>query len=136
MPVRKYIKVVGAMLEKEKGRYLITQRRPTASLPLLWEFPGGRVRDGETGEQALIRAIKDRLGLDVVVDGKASSMRHDYPEYDVDFSVFHCRLKDATQPVAMEKINNFKWATLGEMSEYEFPDADARTLTFLLESEG
>ena len=41
---RRQIRVVGAMLEKEGGRYLITQRRPTASLPLLWEFPGGRVQ--------------------------------------------------------------------------------------------
>ncbi|MCI0570286.1 MAG: (deoxy)nucleoside triphosphate pyrophosphohydrolase, partial [Myxococcaceae bacterium] len=40
---RRQIRVVGAMIEKEPGRYLLTQRPPTASLPLLWEFPGGRV---------------------------------------------------------------------------------------------
>ena len=133
---RRQIKVVGAMLEKDTGRYLITQRRPEATLPLLWEFPGGRVRDGETDEAALTRSIRDRLGLDVVVDGKASSMKHDYPDYDVDFTVFHCRLKDTKQQVAPGKVNDHRWVKLSEMGDYEFPDADARTLEFLLESDG
>src|SRR6476660_9140444 len=106
MSGRKHLKVVGAMLEKDRGRYLITQRRPTASMPLLWEFPGGRVRDGETDEAALIRSIKDRLGLDVVVDARASTMKHDYPEYDVELTVFHCRLKDQKQEVSHGKVND------------------------------
>lgn len=124
------------MLEKDEGRYLITQRRPTATLPLLWEFPGGRVRDDESDENALIRAIKDRLGLDVIVDEHASTMRHEYPDYDVDFSVFHCRLKDPGQRIASERVNDFAWVKLTEMGDYKFPDADARTLDFLLESDG
>lgn len=133
---RRQIKVVGAMLEKDTGSYLITQRRPTATLPLLWEFPGGRVRDGEGDEAALRRSIKERLGLDVVVDSKASTMKHEYPDYDVDFAVFHCRLKDLAQQVAGGKINDHRWVQLAEMGDYQFPDVDARTLEFLLESDG
>jgi 8-oxo-dGTP diphosphatase len=133
---RRQIKVVGAMLEKDTRRYLITQRRPTASLPMLWEFPGGRVRDGETDEVALIRSIKERLGLDVIVDARASQMKHDYPEYDVEFTVFHCKLKDANQAVSHAKVNDHRWVRLAEMGAYKFPDADARTLEFLLEADG
>jgi 8-oxo-dGTP diphosphatase len=55
--MRRKIRVVGAMIEKD-GRYLITQRSPTASLPLLWEFPGGRVEPGETDEAALARELE------------------------------------------------------------------------------
>jgi 8-oxo-dGTP pyrophosphatase MutT (NUDIX family) len=47
--MRRKIRVVGAMIELD-GRYLITQRPPRASLPLLWEFPGGRVEPGETDQ--------------------------------------------------------------------------------------
>ena len=54
---RRYIRVVGAMLEREEGRYLITQRRASASLPLLWEFPGGRVEEGESDQEALAREL-------------------------------------------------------------------------------
>ncbi|HYO72578.1 MAG TPA: NUDIX domain-containing protein, partial [Archangium sp.] len=47
---RRHIRVVGAMLQNAEGRYLITQRPPKATLPLLWEFPGGRVEEGEADE--------------------------------------------------------------------------------------
>lgn len=124
------------MLEKDTGRYLITQRRPEASLALLWEFPGGRVRDGESDEAALVRSIRERLGLDVVVDAKASTMKHEYPDYDVDFAVFHCRLSDPNQQVGKGRVNDHRWVKLAEMGDYAFPDADARTLDFLLESDG
>jgi 8-oxo-dGTP diphosphatase len=136
MTARRHIRVVGAMLEKDRGRYLITQRRPTASLPLLWEFPGGRVHEGETDEAALIRELKERLGLDVIVDGRASTMRHEYADYDVDFTVFHCRLKDPNARVDSPKVNDHRWVALSEMGSYKFPDADQRTLEFLLESDG
>ena len=58
------IRVVAGVIERG-GRYLITQRRATAVLPLLWEFPGGRVEPGETDAQALRREVLHRLGVDV-----------------------------------------------------------------------
>lgn len=121
------------MLEREPGRYLITQRQKAASLPLLWEFPGGRVNEGESDEAALTRELKERLGLDVLVDAAAGSTHHVYPTYDVDFRVFHCRLKDPTQQVSHAKVNDHRWVALEEMSQFKFPDADARTLAKLLD---
>ena len=58
------IRVVAAVIEQD-GRYLITQRRPTALLPLLWEFPGGKVEDSETDAEALKREVFHRLGVEV-----------------------------------------------------------------------
>lgn len=121
------------MLEREPGRYLITQRQKTASLPLLWEFPGGRVNEGESDEAALTRELKERLGLDVIVDEAAGSTHHEYPTYDLDFRVFHCRLKDLKQDVSHAKVNDHRWVALEEMSSFKFPDADARTLAKLLD---
>ena len=74
---RRKIRVVGAMLEREPGRYLITQRSKTASLPLLWEFPGGRVHEGERDAEALHRELEERLGLDVIVDEEAMVTSHE-----------------------------------------------------------
>ena len=123
------------MLEKDPGRYLITQRQQTASLPLLWEFPGGRVTDGEDLKVALVRELHERLGIDVVVDEEAMTTHHVYPSYDLDFRVFHCRMKDPEQPVSHARINDHRWVTLDEMPGYQFPDADARTLEKLLDLE-
>lgn len=121
------------MLEREPGRYLITQRQKTASLPLLWEFPGGRANDGEGDEAALVRELKERLGIDVIVDEAATATHHEYPTYDVDFRVFHCRLKDPTQEISHARVNDHRWVSLEEMGSYKFPDADARTLAKLLD---
>src|SRR6266498_3805509 len=105
MPTRRQIRVVGAMLEREPGRYLITQRSKNASLPLLWEFPGGRANEGEADDVALVRELRERLGIDVVVDEQAMTTHHEYLNYDVDFRVFHCRLKDPKQDVSHAKVN-------------------------------
>lgn len=130
---RRKIRVVGAMLEREPGRYLITQRSKTATLPLLWEFPGGQVHEGEAEAPALVRELKERLGLDVVVEEQAMATHHEYPNYDVDFRVFRCRLVRGDQPVSHEKVNDHRWVSLEEMSGFTFPDADARTLAKLLD---
>ena len=62
----KTIRVVAALVERD-GRYLITQRRENAVLPLLWDFPGGRVEEGESDEAALAREVGERLGANVEV---------------------------------------------------------------------
>ena len=129
---RRHIRVVGAMLQNAEGRYLITQRPPKASLPLLWEFPGGRVEEGETDEQALAREIREEMNVDVQVLEQALHTRHDYPTYDIDFRVYHCRLRSAEAAIQHLKVHDHRWVTLAEMSQYRFPDADAKTLARLL----
>lgn len=121
------------MLEREPGRYLITQRQKTASLPLLWEFPGGRCNDGEAYVDALKRELHERLGLEVVVDGQAMATHHEYDTYAIDFRVFHCTLAREGQEPGHEKVNDHRWVSLGEMGQFKFPDADARTLARLLD---
>ncbi|MCA2981557.1 MAG: (deoxy)nucleoside triphosphate pyrophosphohydrolase [Myxococcaceae bacterium] len=130
---RRSIRVVGAMLEQAPGEYLITQRSKSATLPLLWEFPGGRVHDGEDDRAALARELKERLGLDVVVGAQAMHTQHEYPHYDIDFRVFACTLATPGQPVSHAKVNDHRWVGLAEMGNYTFPDADARTLEKLLD---
>ena len=85
------IRVVAAVLEKD-GRYLITQRRATAVLPLLWEFPGGRVEPGETDGQALKREVMHRLGAEIDVGKLISFVSHPYEHYVVHLFLYECRL--------------------------------------------
>lgn len=130
---RRHIRVVGAMLQNERGCYLITQRPPTASLPLLWEFPGGRVEEGEDDATALAREIHEEMGVDVEVLGQAMHTHHDYPTYDIDFRVYHCRLAEPESHIRHLRVHDHRWVTLEEMSGYRFPDADAKTLAKLLD---
>jgi 8-oxo-dGTP diphosphatase len=135
MMTRRTIRVVGAMLESTpgSGRYLLTQRSQAASLPLLWEFPGGRCHDGEPAADGLQRELRERLGLSVTVHEQAMHTVHSYPAYDIDFTVFRCALSSPGQQVNGARINAHQWASLDEMEQYPFPDADAKTLEKLLD---
>src|SRR3954462_7556216 len=87
------IRVVAAVI-KNDGRYLITQRRPNAVLPLLWEFPGGRVEEGESDAQALRRELLERLGVEGEVGQLISFVSHPYEHYSVDLHLYECKLQD------------------------------------------
>ena len=129
--MRRKIRVVGAMIVDQEGRYLITQRKPTASLPLLWEFPGGRVEHGEADDAALARELDEEMGIKVKVGQLAMHVEHTYPDYDIDFRVFRCTL--VSGEVKHLRVHDHRWVAPGELDDYEFPAADQKTLEQLLE---
>jgi 8-oxo-dGTP diphosphatase len=133
---RRHIRVVGAMLTRDDGRYLITQRLPTSSLPLLWEFPGGRVEADESDQDALARELREEMAVEIEVLERVMLHQHAYTHYDIDFRVFRCRLRSPESKIQHLKVHDHRWVTLEEMSNYRFPDADARTLEKLLGLEG
>ena len=85
------IRVVAAVIEHD-GRYLITQRRPAAVLPLLWEFPGGRVEESETDAAALKREVRHRLGVEIEAGQLISFVSHPYEKYTVDLYLYECTI--------------------------------------------
>jgi 8-oxo-dGTP diphosphatase len=126
---RRTIRVVAAVIERE-GRYLITQRRPTAVLPLLWEFPGGRVEDGEEDAEALKREIRERLDVDVDVGQMISFISHPYEKYTVDLYLYECQLRSET--LTAQGVNAFRWVPSSEFERYPFTPADQASMDRLL----
>src|SRR6476469_7632276 len=94
---KEVIRVVAAVIE-HGGRYLITQRNANAVLPLLWEFPGGRVEPGEAESSALLREVRGRIGVDVVVGHKLCEHIHDYTGYSVQLTMYSCKLQAEARP--------------------------------------
>jgi 8-oxo-dGTP diphosphatase len=127
---KKVIRVVAAVIEHD-GRYLITQRRSTAVLPLLWEFPGGRVEDGETDTRALVREVTGRIGVEVAVFEKLGDHFHEYEKYDVLMSMYSCSLPLGADP-RPAGVNDVRWVTSDELGDYEFPPADQSSMSKLL----
>jgi 8-oxo-dGTP diphosphatase len=123
------IRVVAAVIERD-GRYLITQRRPTAVLPLLWEFPGGRVEPGEDDERALKREVKHRLDVDVEVRQLISFVSHPYDHYLVDLYLYECVIARGEPREA--NVNAFKWVWSSEFDQYPFTPADELSMSKLL----
>jgi len=129
MTTSRTIRVVAAVIERE-GRYLITQRRPTAVLPLMWEFPGGKVEPGETDVQALKREMLHRLGADIECGKLISFVSHPYEHYTVDLFLYDCRL--LTDRLEALNVNAFKWVASSEFEQYPFTPADEASMNKLL----
>jgi 8-oxo-dGTP diphosphatase len=129
---RPAVRVVSAEIQRD-GQYLITQRQPHAVLPLLWEFPGGRVRDGETDEQALTRNIRDRLGVELVVEHQLLEVTHDYDSYSLILTVYRCELGD--QEPRAGKVAALAWVAPEDFADYPFPSADQQSVDLLLKED-
>ena len=132
MSDRRTVRVVAAILEQD-GRFLITQRRPEATLPLLWEFPGGRVEPGETDAAALARELREEMAIEVEVGGQEVHVFHGYPAYDIDFRAYRCRL--VSGEVRHLAVHDHRWVLPSEFDRYPFPPADARTLQQLVDGD-
>jgi 8-oxo-dGTP diphosphatase len=129
MEPHRTIRVVAAVIERE-GRYLITQRRPAAVLPLLWEFPGGRVEEGETDAAALKREVRHRLGVEIDVGQLISFVSHPYERYVVDLYLYECHITGGDPaPLA---VHAFKWVTSAEFDQHPFTPADEASMNKLL----
>ena len=124
------LRVVAAVIERN-GKYLITQRREEAVLPGLWEFPGGRVEEGETDEAALHREVLGRIGCEVEVGDRVADREHEYDGYTVHLTMFACKLEPGGEPHA-KGVKEVRWVGSGEFTEYKFPPADQATMDQLL----
>ena len=126
----RHVRVVAAVVARE-GRYLITQRRPTAVLGGLWEFPGGKVEEGETEEAALLREVRERVGVDVKVGACIARRSHTYDGYSVDLALFQATIADGIEPTPV-RVADCRWVTSQEFEAYRFPEADQATMDLLL----
>jgi 8-oxo-dGTP diphosphatase len=129
MTQKRTIRVVAAVIA-ESDRYLITQRRPTAVLPLMWEFPGGRVEAGESDAAALKREVLHRLGVTIETGKLISFVNHPYERYAIDLFLYECRLESGEpKPI---NVHAFAWVTSGEFDRYPFTPADELSMNKLL----
>ncbi len=123
------IPVVAAVI-KENEKYLITKRSAHAVLPDYWEFPGGKVENGETDKVALCRELKERLGVVIEARDMIGENGHDYGDYQVVLRIYEAAIKTGS-PRAL-KCKAFKWVSSAELEEHDFPPADRATMDQLL----
>lgn len=128
-PKKSVIRVVAAVIGNN-GKYLITQRRPNAVLPLKWEFPGGRVEEGESDADALRREIRHRLDVEVETGELISYVTHPYDSCTVELYLYACTLTGG-EPKA-RAVQTFEWVSSSEFDNYPFTPADESSMRKLL----
>jgi 8-oxo-dGTP diphosphatase len=123
MTVRVVLVVACALIDPD-GRVLIAQRPEGRSMAGLWEFPGGKIEPGETPEIALIRELREELGIEVSSKCLApfTFASHAYEDFHLLMPLFVCR-KWLGDVVSLEG-QALKWVRPSAMSDYAMPPAD------------
>ena len=127
----KIVLVAAVALIDKDGRVLLSQRPPDKQLGGLWEFPGGKVEAGERPEAALIRELKEELGIDVAESCLAplTFASHAYEEFHLLMPLYVCRRWDGVpQPRHHAAL---KWVRPKDMGVFPMPAADLPLIPML-----
>ena len=115
------VQVVVALIERADRRILIGQRRKTDTSPLKWEFPGGKVRNGEPLEAALARELEEELGAKLDACREISNVRHQYAERPGELEIhFYAARINGDAPVVPTVFEQIAWALPRELGNYDF----------------
>ena len=123
--------VAACVLLDGEGRILIAKRPPGRSLAGLWEFPGGKVKPGESPEHALTRELAEELGIEVVAADLAplTFASHVYSDFHLLMPLFVCRRWG--REVTPHEGQELAWVRPAELSSYAMPPADEPLKTVL-----
>ena len=114
--------IVTAALIIEQGKILVTQRKKDSFQGLLWEFPGGKVKEGEEPREALRRELKEELDVEVKVGIIFDATFYSYPEYPILLLVYRCWIeKGFLKPIG---CHDLRWMSLQELEKLPMPPAD------------
>lgn len=127
------MKVAVAIIVDEENRVLITRRPLHAPHGGMWEFPGGKLEAEELPSSALIREIKEEVGIDILDYSFLGEVIHNYGTKTVNLLVFRV---DHYQGNALccESQMDLRWVSVGNLSNYEFPEANFKIIE-LIESQ-
>lgn len=125
------IHVAAAVIQDDRGQYLCMQRcrsdKPYNSEK--WEFPGGKIEDGETGYETLLREIKEEMDWDVFVGRCLGTIEYDYPDFTIQLTAYLCRGGEGEFKL-LEHLD-YKWLSRQQMDELDWADADRQLLAFI-----
>lgn len=123
------IHVVAAVIQHD-GKFLLTRRPPRAHLEGLWEFPGGKIEEGESPEQALMRECSEECAIDVVVHDILDVTFFRYPRKDVLLLFYACTLGERKAVQHLE-VSDHRWVDVSELRDFELPPPDERLIAKL-----
>lgn len=125
----KKLNVVAAIIKKD-GKILVTERG-YGEFEHLWEFPGGKIEDNESKEEALIREIKEELNADIEIEKFALDLEYEYSTFYLYMSCFICSLKSDFE---LLEHHNAKWLSKEDLNLIDWVPADIIVVDYLKEN--
>ncbi|GGI01870.1 (deoxy)nucleoside triphosphate pyrophosphohydrolase [Mammaliicoccus vitulinus] len=128
--MKKQIEVVGAVIFSD-NKVLCAQRNENMSLPLMWEFPGGKVEQDESEVDALKREINEEMLCDLEVGDKITSTAYEYDFGIVNLHTYKCKLKEKIPTLTEHK--SIKWLNIHELESLEWAPADIPAVKIIVD---
>ena len=120
-------RVVAALIVKD-GKILVCQRTKHQTMPLKWEFPGGKIEEGEQPRDALHRELDEELGIDATIGKEIARIRHEYRSVnsvELRFYVVH----EFRGELENRIFRDMKWAERAELPSFDFLEADLKLVS-------
>ncbi len=124
----KHLHVVAAIINDSKNHIFATQRG-YGEWKDFWEFPGGKMEDGETPEEALVREIREELSAEISVDKFLCTVEYDYPKFHLTMHCFLCSLQ--TDVLHLNEHEAAKWLSKDELDNVCWLPADLEVIEAL-----
>lgn len=118
---KKMIEVVAAVIISN-DKYFVAQRADKGELALKWEFPGGKIEQGETPQNALIRELNEELNIEVQVKGFITTIFHEYNSFYLKMHAYYAEIIDGS--IFLNEHLNYKWLTKSQILELDLAAAD------------
>lgn len=115
-------RVVAALIEKE-GKLLVCQRTRHQTMPLKWEFPGGKIEEGEQPRDALRRELDEELGIAATIGDEVSRIQHEYPNGGMVELRFYV-VREYQGEIENRIFREIQWALPADLPRYDFLEAD------------
>lgn len=126
----KTLNVVAAIIHKDNK--ILATKRGYGEFINQWEFPGGKIEENETKEEALIREIKEELNIEIEIQNFALDINYQYPTFYLKMACYDCTIKSGT-PKLLEH-NDAKWLSKEELDSLNWIPADIAAVNYLKET--
>ncbi|WP_017380948.1 (deoxy)nucleoside triphosphate pyrophosphohydrolase [Paenisporosarcina sp. TG-14] len=120
--MKKHLNVVAAVIHNEQNEILCALRSPVMALPNLWEFPGGKIEEGESHETALIREIQEELNIEIEVGENVEDTYFEYENFTIQLTSYFASINSGEMKATEHA--ELRWVTIDKLKDLEWAPAD------------
>lgn len=128
--MRRTIVVAAAVIRRQDGHVLIARRRVGKAFAGKWEFPGGKIEEGETPEQCLVRELHEEFSIETAVEGYIISSQAAHEDIVVELHAYAVNLLGGT--FQLTDHDQVAWVAPRDLTQYEMPEADIAVVNALI----
>lgn len=120
---KRVVRVAAALIVKD-DKFLVAKRSAGRHLAGYWEFPGGKIEEGESASTACSREVFEELQCSISVDSYFLTCNHEYEDFNLSMDVYICHLLAGQEPVKSADHDEIRFISADEMDSIEFAPAD------------